>query len=220
MDWFTADTHFGHSNILKYCNRNPWMTEAEIKAVAEEKAAYAAGENYPKVRISRESTEAMDADLIANINERVDEDDVLWHLGDFCFGSGNSLEIARRYRQRINCKNIIIVWGNHDRYEIGPVFNRSYDLHMVRHASGQRIVLCHYAMAVWEGSHKGNWQLFGHSHGTLNPWVDTHMPTAKMLDVGVDNAAKICGSYRPLSFNEIKVLMDAKIGTKVDHHGE
>ena len=46
----------------------------------------------------------------------------------------------------------------------------------------QHIVLCHYAMLVWNKSHHGSWMLHGHSHGTLKyPFA------AKILDVGVDS---------------------------------
>lgn len=53
----TADTHFGHQNIIKYCNR-PFM-----------------------------STEEMDAALIKNWNETVSNKDLVIHLGDFALGS-------------------------------------------------------------------------------------------------------------------------------------
>ena len=55
--WFTADTHFGHANILKHCNR-PFG-----------------------------SVDEMDAALIANWNARVALDDDIWCLGDFCRGA-------------------------------------------------------------------------------------------------------------------------------------
>ncbi|MFW7268694.1 metallophosphoesterase [Gluconacetobacter sp. Hr-1-5] len=55
--WFTADTHFGHANILKHCNR-PFASVTE-----------------------------MDAALIANWNARVVPGDDIWCLGDFCRGS-------------------------------------------------------------------------------------------------------------------------------------
>jgi hypothetical protein len=32
---------------------------------------------------------------------------------------------------------------------------------------GQPIVLCHYAMRVWNRSHHGAWHLYGHSRGNL-----------------------------------------------------
>lgn len=40
--------------------------------------------------------------------------------------------------------------------------------------NGQRIVLCHYAMRVWNHSSHGAWHLYGHSHGRL-PSVDASL---------------------------------------------
>ncbi|MBL8880695.1 MAG: hypothetical protein JNG88_16400 [Phycisphaerales bacterium] len=53
MIWFTADTHFGHANIIKHCRR-PFA-----------------------------SVEEMDETLLRNINARVGRSDTLYHLGDF-----------------------------------------------------------------------------------------------------------------------------------------
>ena len=54
--WFTADTHFGHANVIRYCQR-PFG-----------------------------SVEEMDAELVARWNAVVRPDDDVWHLGDFCLG--------------------------------------------------------------------------------------------------------------------------------------
>ena len=53
MNWFISDTHFNHSNILKYCNR-PFQSAKE-----------------------------MDTVILNNINKVVEPKDTLWHLGDF-----------------------------------------------------------------------------------------------------------------------------------------
>lgn len=53
--WFTSDTHFGHSNIIHYCNR-------PFKDVEE-----------------------MDRELIKRWNEVVKKNDVVFHLGDLAF---------------------------------------------------------------------------------------------------------------------------------------
>lgn len=57
MLWFTSDTHFGHDNVIKYCNR-PFS-----------------------------SCEDMNETMIRNWNAVVSPDDEVWHLGDFAFRS-------------------------------------------------------------------------------------------------------------------------------------
>ena len=66
----------------------------------------------------------------------------------------------------------------------------------------QVIVLCHYALRVWDRAHYGSWHLYGHSHGQL--------PSLGLsLDVGVD-----CHGYRPLNLVEVgdrmRLLQQAK----------
>lgn len=54
--WFTADTHFGHKNIIRYCQR-PFV-----------------------------DVEEMNRALIENWNSVVSPDDLVFHLGDFSVG--------------------------------------------------------------------------------------------------------------------------------------
>jgi calcineurin-like phosphoesterase family protein len=54
--WFTADTHFGHANIIKYCDR-PFMDVADMRI-----------------------------ELVKRWNERVGTDDRVLVLGDFALG--------------------------------------------------------------------------------------------------------------------------------------
>lgn len=53
--WFIADTHFGHANIIRFCNR-PFG-----------------------------SIDEMDEAMIERWNSVVGPNDVVWHLGDFAF---------------------------------------------------------------------------------------------------------------------------------------
>lgn len=57
--FFTSDTHFGHANIIRFCNR-PFR-----------------------------NVEEMNEALIENWNLVVSEDDTVFHLGDFAFGGSN-----------------------------------------------------------------------------------------------------------------------------------
>jgi len=72
--WFTADTHFGHGNIIKYCQR-PFLTPAELEIVRTDPRG--------KLRLSEATARRHDESLLDAINTRVDQSDTLWVLGDF-----------------------------------------------------------------------------------------------------------------------------------------
>jgi calcineurin-like phosphoesterase family protein len=163
--WFTADTHFGHNNVIKYCNR-PF--------------------SY---------IEEMDDELISRWNEVVKKEDIVWHLGDFCFSHPDT------YLDRLN-GNIKIIMGSHDGILAStkkqgvicsmmevistPFFKGDYNIKMT---------LCHYALRSWPLSHYGTWHLFGHHHGNLEPY-------GMSFDVGVD-----CWNFYPVSMEEVAEKM-------------
>lgn len=177
------------------------------------------GSRSSQWRISREAIELMDDTIINNINRMVGENDTLYHLGDWCFApKGQYYSIAKSYRQRIKCKEIYLIYGNHDSFQIRDLFSGCYDILNVN-VNNQRIVLCHYAMAIWDKSHRAAISLYGHSHSNAEEWLDTAMPGRRSMDVGVDNARIILGDYRPFSFDEINNIMSKRNGFHFDHHG-
>lgn len=205
--FFTSDTHFGHANIIKFCQR-PFLSPEEQAALV------ATGD----LCVSEEATERMNAALLDAINALVDERDTLWHLGDWALGGSQGYQAScRHFRDRIRCRTVNIIWGNHDRQSIRDLFSQAESQTMIS-VAGQKIVLSHYAMAVWEDSHKGAWHLYGHSHARAEPWLDEHMPGRRSLDVGVDNAARLLGAYRPWSFEELQAFLGKQPGCSIDHH--
>lgn len=177
--WFTSDTHFGHGNIIEYSNR-PFDDATD-----------------------------MDEHMIINWNACVKPEDTVYHLGDFSFHKpARTLKILSRLQGQK-----YLVWGNHDKYnrndrEFQSHWGWTRDLADIKVGS-QRIVLCHYAMLVWNQSHRGAWQLHGHSHGTLR---ESH--TSLRCDVGVD-----CWSYTPVLYDELAAKMAKKTFDPVDRHG-
>ena len=189
--YFTADTHFGHANIIKYQNR-PFMTAEE--------SARAESDTRGNWRVSDETLRLHDSVLLENINARVQTDDILWILGDFCMG--NPEQIAA-YRKRIRCKTVNFVRGNHDHNDINQFFSQTLEQGMIK-VSGQQIWLNHYPMRSWRGSHKGAWQLYGHVHGALQA-QDEETGYTLTKDVGVDAC-----NYAPLSFAELEAYMQPR----------
>ncbi len=220
--FFTSDTHFGHGNIIKYCGR-PFLNQRDKDELAKIGVWHDGnwkGDRSSKHRISEEAVHMMNDQLINEINAIVGEDDILWHLGDWCFAGKHDYRTkARYYRDRIVCKTVNLIWGNHDDRCIRDIFNETYDLKAIRvPGMHEKIILCHYAMAVWDGSHRGNWHLYGHSHSEAEPWLERTMTGRKSLDVGVDNANKILGAYRPFTFEELQKYMTNRGGFAFDHH--
>lgn len=211
-DFFTADTHFGHANILKYSNR-PFLNEAEHAAYHRALTIGDPATREKTIRsipVCRDSAERMSRALIDNINEMVSASDTLYHLGDFCFGN---VEDWRRYRQQIRCERIILCLGNHDKERHIPkeCFEQihPHGAAVEIESDGQHFVLNHYAMRVWNRSHHGVMHLYGHSHGSL-----ADDPSSLSMDVGVDTHA-----YRPYSLREVLDVMKGKTYRPVDHHG-
>ena len=219
--FFTADLHLGHGNIIKYCDR-PFLTD-EDRAAKETDAAAGIAWDRSHWRMTSAAVRMMDKTIIDAINAKVGTDDELWILGDFAYGIRDQyLSKCEDYRKRIRCKNVKIIWGNHDRFEIKPLFSRYYDQCSIN-IPGRRtkIIVNHFAMAIWEGSHRGNIHLYGHSHTKAEPSLDKMMPNRRSMDVGVDNAFKLFGEFRPFSLDaDILPLMDARTGCAIDYHGE
>lgn len=156
----------------------------------------------------------MDAALIANINETVAPNDTLYHLGDFAFRHSKFDE----YRAGINCRNIHLIFGNHDREKEGKKFASAAHGAYLRY-NGRRFSLSHYPMASWRNSHHGAIHLHGHCHGTHEEWKEAHMPGALSFDVGVD-----VRRYKPINADILLSLAAIKAAVcpafSADHHNE
>lgn len=185
MNWFTADLHINHNNIIKYCNR-PFFNVSE-----------------------------MNNEIINQINKNVKINDVLWILGDVLFSNKKVyLDKINEFLNSLICKNVNLIVGNHDNYKIlydANVFKSLYDIKYIN-VNNIKIVLCHYKMLVWNESHRGSFHLYGHSHSQYEEWSKIYIPESKSMDVGIDNAFNLLKEYRPFSENEIFDILSKKSG--------
>lgn len=179
--WFTSDIHFSHANIIKYSNR-PFADTTE-----------------------------MDEAMLKTINETVGPRDFLYILGDVSFAKP---EYTKQMIKRMNGIKIL-VWGNHDQVirsnsEIRDLFHETHELldrTFVVDGKRTKIVMCHYAMKVWNKSHHNSIHLFGHSHGSMPD------DGRRCMDVGMDAVG-----LRPISLEEVMVYMEGRTNVPIDHH--
>ena len=188
--YFSSDHHLGHKNIIKYSNR-PFCDIHEH-----------------------------DSEIIARHNKIVKPNDIVYFLGDFSLGQPKHfINYLWRFNGQIN-----YIFGNHDKSAREIVRRRELrdqykdlddkikflgDYSKIRF-NNQKIILTHYAFRVWDGSHRGTWNLYGHSHGSL-----PDNPNAMQIDVGVD-----CFNYNPIDFYQIQEIMNKKNFKPIDHHRE
>jgi calcineurin-like phosphoesterase family protein len=133
--FFTSDTHFGHNNIIKFCER-PF-----------------------------ETSEEMDAVIIERWNSLVSSKDEVFHLGDFSFRSkketnnivsklnGNITLIRGNHDlKRIKLTSVLGFREIKDYHELNQ---KRY---------GQKIVLFHFPILSWNKKHHGSIHCHGHTH--------------------------------------------------------
>ena len=144
-----------------------------------------------------ESAEHMNEQLIKNINSTVSVSDELYILGDFSYKI--SQEEAIELAQKINCPQIHLIRGNHDkRFENTHVFSSISDYKEIK-VEGLKIVLFHYPISSWNGAHHNSLHLHGHIHSEGNDYnMCSVLQGIRRWDVGVD-----ANKYHPVSLDEI-----------------
>lgn len=189
--FFTSDLHFHHKNLCRGVSN--WEDTSSCRDF--------------------DTLDDMNHAILTSINENVGQDDTLFCLGDWSFGSHTKVG---EFRKRIYCENVILLYGNHDDkirklQSLQKYFAWCGDYLEIACQKEQGlkvpslITLSHYAHRVWRDSHKGTIELHGHSHGTL-PGV------GKSFDMGWDVWEK------PVSLRHIiNSLEDIEIN-HVDHH--
>ena len=186
--FFTSDTHFGHANIIRLCNR-------PFKDVEE-----------------------MNEKLIENWNKVVPEDGTVFHLGDFAFGGStlwNSIiprlngqiyliignHDRKNLRQGYMDKFVAVIPQMQIQIEKRSIYLNHYPF------------LCYGGS--YRNEEDTVWQLFGHVHsGPASSGLDcdrlVHL-FPYQYDVGVDN-----NNYTPISWEEVKKKIQHQIDSGVE----
>ncbi|MGD9901731.1 MAG: metallophosphoesterase [Spirochaetales bacterium] len=165
MIYYISDLHFGHFNIIKFCNR-PFK-----------------------------NLEEMNETLIKNWNEKVNNNDTVYIVGDLFFRNAENPELILN---RLKGKKHLIV-GNHDSSWIKKVdLNKYFESinNMLVFSNGKcKITLCHYPMMSFDGEY----QVYGHIHNNKN---DTYWQLLKTMKNSLNASIEI-NNYEPVTFDEL-----------------
>ena len=160
---FISDTHFGHQNIIKYENR-PF-----------------------------DNIDEMDKELINRWNKIVNNNDIVWFLGDLSCGR-NKEYMANVMKQLKGHKRMIM--GNHDQWSIQTYFNlgfeyvSKYPIILKNH-----FILSHSPMPNIQDT-DNFFYIYGHVHSSINYY--THTANSQCVCVERQN-------YQPIEIEEFNM---------------
>jgi calcineurin-like phosphoesterase family protein len=174
--FITSDEHYGHLRIIELANR-PFTSLLEMHET-----------------------------IIDRHNKKVPNNPnyLTIHAGDIFWHSLNPSEAAV-ILSRLHGSHAFL-YGNHDELMEGNqslrmMFkwvkgeNKAGGAHILNH-NKRALTVNHFAQRVWQGSHKGHWHVYGHSHSTL-PGL------GKSFDIGVDG-----NDFTPWALEEIEARME------------
>lgn len=151
--------------------------------------------------------------IVRNVINQLNKGDDLYYLGDFCLTRSPNTAEGHMKAIAFTEANLYFIKGNHDKKDMIKLYQK-YGVYLGEQKrieiNGQQIVLNHYAMRVWDKSHRGTWHLYGHSHHTL-PELDNSLS----FDVGING-----WDYKLVSFDQVKEKMSKKKYEPIDHHGK
>ena len=157
MIFLTADTHFGHKNIIKYTNR-PFQT-----------------------------IEEMDKIIIKNINRTVGEDDELYILGDFCMYGGYEKRSWYRNDIWCKKVHLILGNHDTRlmaHFKPSP-FESERDYCELEYKD-TKFCLSHYPFLSWNGRERNSIMCHGHIHSDVRLNEIHRWEGIRRYDVGVD----------------------------------
>jgi calcineurin-like phosphoesterase family protein len=161
------------------------------------------------------SVDEHDESILDSINSMCKRGDHLYIVGDFCWKN------PAHWRSKIKCRHVVLVLGNHDKVNASIlVFGAAKTKYWVdTRVGGTHVFLAHLPHAHWHKSHRKSVHLYGHTHSAREVELDQKYPGRRSMDIGVDNAYRVMGEYRPFVFDEVVSELAMKAGHDdiVDH---
>ena len=175
MNFYISDTHFGHKNILSFDCR-PYFSVLD-----------------------------MDSSMVENWNSVVNNDDIVYVLGDFSWYD-NVMEDS--ILDKLNGRKVLIT-GNHDK-NLGSTKWYKVANYLEVDDGDDKVVLCHYPIFPFHGMEHGWYHLYGHVHNASDSKMVEYQKQAykelRRLPCNMANVGCMMPymDYTPRTLKEIK----------------
>lgn len=154
MNYYIADQHFGHDNIIEYDNR-PF-----------------------------DSVEEMDQYMIDAHNSVVTDDDDVFFVGDFAYWNEKPhtwyLERLKGKKHLVLGNHDVKLM----RDSVSLDYFKTVDKMRFIKDGNEEVVLCHYPMLKWFGSRDGHYHIHGHNHTRIDESSDILKNMDRALNAG------------------------------------
>lgn len=190
--YFTSDLHFGHRNVIRFCNR-PFDNEKDMGEKLIDKWNSIVTNN-DIVFVLGDTFWFNDSRSIKKVLSKLNGETIYILPGNHCdFSSYHRVDDERI----VLCEDVVVLWLESEDYLIREWEKKIYELW-----------LCHYPMMTWPHRENGAMQLFGHIHSKPEnrEGVDQDLPLHwNQMDIGCDR-----WNYMPVCFEQLRILFKNK----------
>ena len=155
--WVISDTHFGHANIIKYCNR-PFRDAAHMDRVMYERWW-----------------------------TRVAPEDIVYHLGDVMLTSRKSDEELRKFITGLPGKKILILGNHDKSAERMMEFGFDFACESMTVQYHQTLLFLHHRPLPVEPVPGVTYVLHGHIHNSMPEHRARHIAKGELVDIPAFN---------------------------------
>lgn len=181
MIYFISDTHFNHINIIEYCNR-------PFKDVQE-----------------------MNDFIITRWNEIIEDNDIVYHLGDFALGKKDDInDIVKKLKGQIH-----LVRGNHDKWNVSTY--EELGLNILRNPpirlDEYKLILSHTPIPDKQIPN-GYINIHGHIHNkTLDECIEKYDSKLYSKNKHINISCDVI-EFKPISIEKLTTCFDENIENK------
>lgn len=171
MIYFISDTHFNHENIIKYCNR-PFKNFKE-----------------------------MNERIIKNWNDIINENDIIYHLGDLALGRKELIfDITKRLKGKKS-----LIRGNHDKWSVNTYEELGFEVlkNSPIKLEIEKLLLSHIPVPD-KLIQNGFVNIHGHIHNKfLYDCVEKYDSSLYSIDKHINVSCDVT-DFKPVNFQQIK----------------